>query len=458
MASPFTDPRPITETVPGAYSRLKARQKQLYPPLSTHSSRYVLAIAGKNEREKGKERLEQFNHYFREVERVAIPVIGAAGCNFEQVHHDIKNNFVMAALPKIVGSHIYSRYPCYYQGLVNSVCDSRRLVTILPRRWGKTVTTCSLVAASILAIPNVTIAVFSPVMRASSSLTACVVSIVRMLMPTDFEVFACNTETFIVRNKHNHADKRSLKSFPAASDKVRGAGADIVIIEELFACDVVKIRSIILPILRVMDTAVMCISTPQSEISPFNEFINQTYEGTPVWKQHRVSPVCDACIAAGKKESCKHNEHLTPSWLSLSQTNFIKSLMTPEEIANEILGIAATKGRACYNPNAVARIGPIRDGVSLPYGLRIYIAVDPTSGMLSMHAMMAFAFVGTEMVVSWRCHLPYGHYNVGKELRRVHPVVWSIACVKLGHPCAQPGVKLWRLFCAPCAQCGMQGN
>jgi len=150
----------------------------------------------------------------------------------------------------------------------------------------------------------------------------------------------------------------SLLSAPNGSvlHTIRGATADIVIVDEVAAMDENVFYRAIVPILIVDGTAVVLLSTIQEGNNLFTRLMRLTYEdATPLFDTLELVYVCERCraetdIEKNKIRKCKHMIAFLPKFHSRSQLAKLEVLAQGREadFARENLGMDIESNRRVF--------------------------------------------------------------------------------------------------------------
>ena len=104
-------------------------------------------------------------------------------------------------------------------------------------------------------------AIFSTGRRASSKLLEQVLSLIMNLPGAEDRIMKSNQEMIWIRHSDNRVSK--ISSYPSCAKTLRGAGGNIVYMEEAAFMDLEVFYQVIVPLLEMDSCALICISTPQ---------------------------------------------------------------------------------------------------------------------------------------------------------------------------------------------------
>jgi Terminase large subunit, T4likevirus-type, N-terminal len=276
-----------------------------------------------------------------------------------------------------------------------------------PRRFGKTQITAQFVAAMMFVYQDFQCAVFSPAKRQSSDFMGLVrKNVEKISRETGLQYSTAdgqdNKEVFcIVINGNN----RKFTALPSSTSHVRGTTANLVICEECAAMDPKFFKLAVLPLLSVEKTALICISTTQGTENFYDQLLSFTnVDGSAsAFNSYTFTLSCEACMAAGKSEKCKHKQHELPPWMSGERTDFVQHIYAQFDdskiMMQEVMGISNTKNENAFE---IARIEALFDPIRTPCStievipggkLRdIYMFIDPNGGGDSSHLAIATFF------------------------------------------------------------------
>lgn len=149
--------------------------------------------------------------------------------------------------------------------------------------------------------------------------------------------------------------------------------------EEAAFMDPLVFQKVIVPLLGVLHTAVLAISTPEDDSNYYSILLSQKGEdGKPLFKTLPVGLACEECQKEGKEADCPHNKDQLPPWKSDALQKLQKQLLPPEIYATEALGLITTKKRYAFNKKHIEEtfsLPPltVMDAVGV-----VYVMIDPS--------------------------------------------------------------------------------
>jgi len=268
------------------------------------------------------------------------------------------------------------------------------------RRMGKSEIMAATLSVVIYLIPNISILIFSPVSRASNSLSEKILDYFEMLPGAKKMVESKNEERIIIKGT-SQRDRRSLFSFPATVKGLRGQGGNILVLEEAAHCDREMYEQVIIPIWGVSGTIMLAITTidPNDPLNYFTELMNwKKSNGECRFNVKHFSLVCKECKE--KKDfnnrACPHNLHLLPEWKSEEKQELITEMLKGRKDLQmtEILGEAATEENIVFNNDKIQCILN-KNKIYIPTHeiSHYFLAVDPNGGGIGSDMAIMGGFV-----------------------------------------------------------------
>tara|TARA_Y100000817_G_scaffold110586_1_gene86540 strand:+ start:320 stop:1324 length:1005 start_codon:yes stop_codon:yes gene_type:complete len=184
-------------------------------------------------------------------------------------------------------------------------------------------------------------------------------------------------------------------------------------------------------------TALICISTPQDNLNFYSEmFTMKGPDGKELFRSIQVGLACAACLAAGKGDSCTHNEDEIPPWKSREKFDLIKSLYGDRKdlLMRESVGAITEDQSSLFPTHWVDSMFDNQVPTSLAAVRHVIIACDPNGGGDSHMAIVSCAFLfGQMQIIGLDSHAVRGHDEIEtllmahvKQLRKRLPHVWFI--------------------------------
>lgn len=157
-------------------------------------------------------------------------------------------------------------------------------------------------------------------------------------------------------------------------------------------------------------------------------------DGHELFRNIQVGLACEECKAAGKAESCLHNQDDIPPWKSREKFDMVKALYGDKKdlLMRESMGIVTEDQTSLYRKGWVDEfIGHV---VPNPSPRFILVACDPNGGGDSNMAIVSVTFKsGCMVVVGLDYHAVKGHDEIKvlllahiHALQKEYPDVWFI--------------------------------
>lgn len=311
----------------------------------------------------------------------------------------------------------------------------QQCLCMTPRRFGKTVAVGMFVGAMALVVPGCEQAIFSTGRRASGKLLELVTQLVSQVPGGADRIVKSNQETVWI--SHPNGSVAKINSYPSCAKTLRGVGGDVVYMEEASFMDLAVFYEVIVPLLEVDKTALICISTPQDSLNFYSEmFTMKGPDGKELFRNIQVGLACEACKAAGKADTCEHNQDEIPPWKSREKFDMVKALYGDRKdlLMRESMGIITEDQTSLYRKDWVDHFSRSIVGIADPMPRFILVACDPNGGGDSNMAIVSATFLrGSMVVVGLDYHAVKGHDEIEQLLmahihtmQRVYPDVWFI--------------------------------
>ena len=184
-------------------------------------------------------------------------------------------------------------------------------------------------------------------------------------------------------------------------------------------------------------TALICISTPQDNLNFYSEmFTMKGPDQKSLFRSIQVGLACAECLAAGKGDSCTHNEDEIPPWKSREKFDLIKSLYGDRKdlLLRESVGAITEDQTSLFPTHWVDDM--FDNPISLHTGgvKHVVVACDPNGGGDSHMAIVSCVFMcGQMQIIGLDSHPVRGHDQIEallmahiKQLRKRLPHVWFI--------------------------------
>ena len=173
--------------------------------------------------------------------------------------------------------------------------------------------------------------------------------------------------------------------------RLRGAGGDLVILEEAAFIDESVFNEVVIPLLEVSNTALVGISTPLDKNNYYSSLVNLVDDtGTKVFHVFEAKNACDKCIAELEDPSqCPHVTLERPAWKSKEKQKIVKALYKNNQtlLMRESMGIITEDVSGLFHQKSVEALIS-SDGIPPPKGATcVFVAIDPNGGGNSKFAM-----------------------------------------------------------------------
>lgn len=329
-----------------------------------------------------------------------------------------------------VALHLYKDDPEVDMDKIMSMNEwpnlKQQVLCLTPRRFGKTTAVAMFVAAYFLSVEKCALCIFSTGKRASDGMLDKIHEFVKLIdedLGTDHDSKCKRKGEFLYYYGEGTNDVRKVASYPSGSDKLRGVGGDLILLEEAAFMPIKMFHEVIVPLLELETTALICISTPQDS----SNFYSMMFEmvdaaGEKLFNQIQVSMVCDDCKLGPHPEKCTHMKHLLPKWKSGGKQDMVRQIYgdNAKDMLRESMGVTTNDNcalfqdewikqftdRSLYAPGSTPRV--------------VFVACDPNGGGSSQMAIVSlfqdqnnFAICGLES------HAVKGHGEI-RNLLETH--------------------------------------
>ena len=98
-----------------------------------------------------------------------------------------------------------------------------------------------------------------------------------------------------------------------------------------------------------------------------------------------------------------HNAHLIPPWVSRASLGLAKVMLSGGDFRAEIMGLTSANNTEVFPKDLVKNIttADIDPLAAMQYGQTIYMACDPTSGVVSDLSFITFTYFNGVLCVSF---------------------------------------------------------
>ncbi len=145
-------------------------------------------------------------------------------------------------------------------------------------------------------------------------------------------------------------------------------------------------------------------------------------DGMELFRNIQVGLSCEACKAAGKAESCEHNQDEIPPWKSREKFDMVKALYGDKKdlLMRESMGIITEDQTSLYRKAWVDHFLESPVSLAEPSPRFFLVACDPNGGGDSNMAIVTVTFRhGSMIVVGLDYHAVKGHDQI-KQLLLAH--------------------------------------
>lgn len=421
-ARDVTDPRPTKKRRMAPHTRVSYRplivgayeyyQKEMLNSLvslkpKTHYDTITCQVKTK-QKNYGDVRLDNIRRYLDHVK----------GYDRSEMQKQFHESFLQA-----VALHLYKDDPEVDMDRIMSVNEwqnlKQQVLCLTPRRFGKTTAVAMFVAAYFLSVEKAQLCIFSTGKRASDGMLDKIHEFVKLIdedMGTDHDASCKRKGEFLYYYGEGANDVRKVASYPSGSDKLRGVGGDLILLEEAAFMPIKMFHEVIVPLLELETTALICISTPQDS----SNFYSMMFEmvdaaGEKLFNQIQVSMVCEDCKLGPHPEKCTHMKHLLPKWKSGGKQDMVRQIYgdNAKDMLRESMGVTTNDNCCVFQDEWLDKFSNRSPYTSLQTPRVVFVACDPNGGGSSQMAIVSlyqdnnnFAVCGLES------HAVKGHGEV----------------------------------------------
>ena len=329
-----------------------------------------------------------------------------------------------------VALHLYKDDPEIDMNKIMSMNEwpnlKQQVLCLTPRRFGKTTAVAMFVAAYFLSVEKAQLCIFSTGKRASDSMLDKIHEFVKLIdeeLGTDHDKRCKRKGEFLYYYGEGTNDVRKVASYPSGSDKLRGVGGDLILLEEAAFMPIKMFHEVIVPLLELETTALICISTPQDS----SNFYSMMFEmvdmaGEKLFNQINVSMVCEDCKLGAHPENCTHMKHLLPKWKSGGKQDMVRQIYgeNTADMLRESMGVTTNDSAAVFDDEwlHIFATRPVYTPVNTPSF--VFVAVDPNGGGSSQMAIVSMYMDANNFAVCGiESHAVKGHGEI-KTLLTAH--------------------------------------
>lgn len=302
----------------------------------------------------------------------------------------------------------------------------QQVLCLTPRRFGKTTAVAMFVAAYFLSVEKAQLCIFSTGKRASDAMLDKIHEFIKLIdedLGTDHNSLCKRRGEFLYYYGEGTNDVRKVSSYPSGSDKLRGVGGDLILLEEAAFMPIKMFHEVIVPLLELETTALICISTPQDSSNFYSMMFKMVDAGgEPLFNQIQIQMVCEDCKQGPHPEKCTHMKHLLPKWKSGGKQDMVRQIYgdNSADMLRESMGVTTNDSNAIFADSWLEAFisRPLYTSIATPRV--IFVACDPNGGGSSQMAIVSlyqdqnnFAICGMES------HAVKGHGEV-RNLLETH--------------------------------------
>lgn len=295
----------------------------------------------------------------------------------------------------------------------------QQVLCLTPRRFGKTTAVAMFVASYFLSVEKASLCIFSTGKRASDSMLDKIHEFVKLIdedLGTQHDKQCKRKGEFLYYYGEGTNDVRKVASYPSGSDKLRGVGGDLILLEEAAFMPIKMFHEVIVPLLELETTALICISTPQDSSNFYSMmFEMRDMAGEKLFNQISVSMVCDDCKAGGQPEKCTHMKHLLPKWKSGGKQDMVRQIYgdNSADMLRESMGVTTNDSSCVFDDkwlNVLTSRPPYTPKNTPSF---IFVAVDPNGGGNSQMAIVTLYMDSNNFAVCGiESHAVKGHGEI----------------------------------------------
>jgi len=360
-------------------------------------------------------RLTNIRHYMDHVK----------GYDRSEMQKQFHESFLQA-----VALHLYKDDPEVDMDKIKSMNEwpnlKQQVLCLTPRRFGKTTAVAMFVASYFLSVEKAQLCIFSTGKRASDGMLDKIHEFIKLIdedLGTNHDKCCKRKGEFLFYHGEGANDVRKVASYPSGSDKLRGVGGDLILLEEAAFMPIKMFHEVIVPLLELETTALICISTPQDSSNFYSmmfEMVDQA--GEKLFNQIQISMVCEDCKLTAHPEKCTHMKHLLPKWKSGGKQDMVRQIYgeNTTDMLRESMGVTTNNSSSIFQDDWLDTFTSRDPYVELTPPRVVFVACDPNGGGSSQMAIVSlfqdsnyFAVCGIES------HAVKGHGEV-RSLLETH--------------------------------------
>ena len=140
---------------------------------------------------------------------------------------------------------------------------------------------------------------------------------------------------------------------------LKGVTAKLCILEEAALLDIGVFYEVVMPLLGVIGTALIGISTAKNEDNLYSELVNmKDQHGNSFFNVIHLSLVCKDCQSAGfDGQTCPHNAYLLPPWKAQDLQDRLMKIMEKHQdlFKTEALGLIIANENSAFSKDDIKR-------------------------------------------------------------------------------------------------------
>jgi hypothetical protein len=289
-----------------------------------------------------------------------------------------------------------------------------------PRRWGKTWFTAWFVACVMVCLPGITVTVFSPGKRQTGMFMKLVKGFMdKIIKETGWDIVIYpgenNQETFAINVDGTY--KSLLRGLPAKENTTRGVDGNLIICEEAASMRQEFIEQVVLPVVGPSSTAMICISTIQTEDKDglpnwYTQILNLRHPttGLPLFNVYQFILACDECVRAKLAHSCKHKISELPSWHDEGKQDILELMYGVLNAGNrrlaELIGLTKSSALKAFSVSHIQLLFNDKKNPRINPNMLdnephvIFVTMDPAAGgEASEGALCSAIYEGSNMII-----------------------------------------------------------
>ena len=360
-------------------------------------------------------RLTNIRHYMDHVK----------GYDRSEMQKQFHESFLQA-----VALHLYKDDPEVDMDKIKSMNEwpnlKQQVLCLTPRRFGKTTAVAMFVASYFLSVEKAQLCIFSTGKRASDGMLDKIHEFIKLIdedLGTNHDACCKRKGEFLFYHGEGANDVRKVASYPSGSDKLRGVGGDLILLEEAAFMPIKMFHEVIVPLLELETTALICISTPQDSSNFYSMMFEMVDQGgEKLFNQIQISMVCEDCKLTAHPEKCTHMKHLLPKWKSGGKQDMVRQIYgeNTTDMLRESMGVTTNNSSSIFQDDWLDTFTSRDPYVELTPPRVVFVACDPNGGGSSQMAIVSlfqdsnyFAVCGIES------HAVKGHGEV-RSLLETH--------------------------------------